>query len=79
MFFQVAIRANTDEKKMAIRKDNDGKIVFSSEKPPTPLLDTINYPVHMKNLSTKVPSLFPYVISGTFNKILYPNIFKRHR
>lgn len=58
MFFQVAIRANADEKKMAIRKDNDGKIVFSSEKPPTPLLDTINYPVHMKNLSPKVPSLF---------------------
>ncbi|XP_051127991.1 probable 1-deoxy-D-xylulose-5-phosphate synthase, chloroplastic [Andrographis paniculata] len=26
---------------------------YFSEKPPTPLLDTINYPIHMKNLSTK--------------------------
>jgi hypothetical protein len=24
---------------------------FSGEKPETPLLDTVNYPVHMKNLS----------------------------
>lgn len=27
------------------------KIDFSGEKPPTPLLDTVNYPLHMKNLS----------------------------
>jgi len=27
---------------------------YHSKKPPTPLLDTINYPIHMKNLSTKV-------------------------
>jgi 1-deoxy-D-xylulose-5-phosphate synthase len=26
---------------------------FSAEKPPTPLLDTINYPVHLKNLSVQ--------------------------
>ncbi|KAH7293972.1 hypothetical protein KP509_28G050500 [Ceratopteris richardii] len=26
---------------------------YYSEKPPTPLLDTINYPIHMKNLSIK--------------------------
>ncbi|KAL6959528.1 1-deoxy-D-xylulose-5-phosphate synthase [Sarracenia purpurea var. burkii] len=40
--------------KMTIRKEKDGwKIDFSGEKPPTPLLDTINYPVHMKNLSTQ--------------------------
>ncbi|XP_002978764.2 probable 1-deoxy-D-xylulose-5-phosphate synthase, chloroplastic [Selaginella moellendorffii] len=26
---------------------------YFAEKPPTPLLDTINYPLHMKNLSTK--------------------------
>eukprot|EP00262_Sarcandra_glabra_P012415 TRINITY_DN3193_c1_g6_i2.p1 TRINITY_DN3193_c1_g6~~TRINITY_DN3193_c1_g6_i2.p1 ORF type:complete len:706 (+),score=128.16 TRINITY_DN3193_c1_g6_i2:27-2120(+) len=26
---------------------------FSGEKPPTPILDTINYPIHMKNLSVK--------------------------
>lgn len=27
---------------------------YYSQRPPTPLLDTINYPIHMKNLSTKV-------------------------
>lgn len=26
---------------------------YFSQRPPTPLLDTINYPIHMKNLSTK--------------------------
>ncbi|KAA3461656.1 putative 1-deoxy-D-xylulose-5-phosphate synthase, chloroplastic [Gossypium australe] len=39
---------------MRIRKENDGwKIDFSGKKPATPLLDTINYPLHMKNLSTR--------------------------
>ncbi|XP_075501606.1 1-deoxy-D-xylulose-5-phosphate synthase 2, chloroplastic-like [Primulina tabacum] len=43
-----------DERKMVIRKEKDGwKIDFSGEKPATPLLDTISYPIHMKNLSTK--------------------------
>jgi 1-deoxy-D-xylulose-5-phosphate synthase len=28
------------------------KIEYSGEKPATPLLDTVNYPIHMKNLST---------------------------
>lgn len=27
---------------------------YFSQRPPTPLLDSINYPVHMKNLSNKV-------------------------
>lgn len=27
---------------------------FSGEKPFTPILDTINYPIHMKNLSLQV-------------------------
>ncbi|XP_057962086.1 probable 1-deoxy-D-xylulose-5-phosphate synthase 2, chloroplastic [Malania oleifera] len=37
-----------------IKKEKDGwKIDFSKEKPATPLLDTINYPVHMRNLQTK--------------------------
>lgn len=38
------------------RRDKEGgwEIDFSGEKPPTPLLDTINYPVHMKNLSAQV-------------------------
>jgi 1-deoxy-D-xylulose-5-phosphate synthase len=26
---------------------------YYSQRPPTPLLDTINYPIHMKNLSAK--------------------------
>ncbi|KAF3439181.1 hypothetical protein FNV43_RR17456 [Rhamnella rubrinervis] len=35
-----------------IRKEKDGwRINYSNEKPATPLLDTINYPLHMKNLS----------------------------
>ncbi|KAI8536439.1 hypothetical protein RHMOL_Rhmol10G0257200 [Rhododendron molle] len=34
-------------------KDGGWEIDFSGEKPLTPLLDTINYPVHMKNLSTQ--------------------------
>ncbi|CAI9111422.1 OLC1v1011646C4 [Oldenlandia corymbosa var. corymbosa] len=43
-----------EEGKMIIKKEKDGwKIDFSGEKPPTPLLDTINYPIHMKNLSVQ--------------------------
>ncbi|GAB2221441.1 hypothetical protein Droror1_Dr00012619 [Drosera rotundifolia] len=30
-----------------------GEYEYPSERPPTPLLDTINYPIHMKNLSIK--------------------------
>lgn len=46
---------NGGEGKKMIRREEDGwKIDFSGEKPPTPLLDTINYPAHMKNLSTNV-------------------------
>lgn len=38
-----------------IRKEKDGwKISYTREKPATPLLDTINYPIHMKNLSLQV-------------------------
>jgi 1-deoxy-D-xylulose-5-phosphate synthase len=41
-------------KKMISReKEGRWKIDFSGEKPPTPLLDTINYPIHMKNLSAQ--------------------------
>nr|QAS69008.1 1-deoxyxylulose 5-phosphate synthase [Swertia mussotii] len=47
-----ASNSDGEEGKMVIRKEKDGwKIDFSGEKPPTPLLDTINYPVHMKNMS----------------------------
>ncbi|KAJ0953801.1 putative 1-deoxy-D-xylulose-5-phosphate synthase [Helianthus annuus] len=43
-----------EDVKLTVNKDTTSrKIDFSGEKPKTPLLDTINYPVHMKNLSTK--------------------------
>ncbi|KAI3665106.1 hypothetical protein L6452_43724 [Arctium lappa] len=45
---------DAEEGKMSIKKEkNLWKIDFSGEKPGTPLLDTINYPAHMKNLSTQ--------------------------
>ncbi|KAJ8543986.1 hypothetical protein K7X08_025604 [Anisodus acutangulus] len=38
--------------KIVRNKEKDSwQIDFSGEKPPTPFLDTINYPMHMKNLS----------------------------
>ncbi|KAK2354717.1 putative 1-deoxy-D-xylulose-5-phosphate synthase 2, chloroplastic [Trifolium repens] len=46
--------SSSDGERTIIKKEKDEwKINFSSEKPTTPLLDTINYPVHMKNLSTQ--------------------------
>ncbi|KAK7309588.1 hypothetical protein RJT34_06439 [Clitoria ternatea] len=55
---QFRVRASADslddEGKTVIRKEKDGwKITYSGQKPATPLLDTINYPAHMKNLSTQ--------------------------
>ena len=45
----------TEDGKMTIKKGKDGwKIDFSGEKPATPVLDTVNYPAHMKNLSIHV-------------------------
>ncbi|CAL0324287.1 unnamed protein product [Lupinus luteus] len=41
-----------EEEKSIIIKDKDGwKINYSAAKPVTPLLDTINHPIHMNNLS----------------------------
>lgn len=43
----------------AIKEDNNGNgkitrsLNFTGEMPSTPVLDTVNYPVHMKNLSTE--------------------------
>ncbi|BAT75099.1 hypothetical protein LR48_Vigan01g146400 [Vigna angularis] len=54
--FCVRVSANDsgDVEKTIIRKEKDGwKINYSGEKPQTPLLDTINHPIHMKNLSTQ--------------------------
>lgn len=38
------------------------KAEYHNEKPPTPLLDTINFPIHLKNLNIKV------IISRTFHE-----------
>ncbi|XP_043709174.1 probable 1-deoxy-D-xylulose-5-phosphate synthase 2, chloroplastic [Telopea speciosissima] len=44
--------ADGEEWKIKIKKEKGAwKIDFSEKKPATPLLDTINYPVHLKNLS----------------------------
>ncbi|KAL6552122.1 hypothetical protein OROGR_008276 [Orobanche gracilis] len=55
---QLCVRASAssseaEERKIEITKEKDRrKIDFSGDKPATPLLDTINYPLHMKNLSS---------------------------
>ncbi|GAA0143996.1 transferase [Lithospermum erythrorhizon] len=47
-----ASSSDSQERGLQIRKEKNGwKIDFSEEKPPTPLLDTVNFPAHMKNLS----------------------------
>ncbi|CAL5326751.1 unnamed protein product [Camellia sinensis] len=49
-----ATSSDGEDGKMMRRTEKGGwKIDFSGEKQPTPLLDTINYPVHMKNLSAQ--------------------------
>ncbi|PKA60992.1 putative 1-deoxy-D-xylulose-5-phosphate synthase 2, chloroplastic [Apostasia shenzhenica] len=49
-----ASAASDGERKILVRKEKGGwTIDFTGEKPATPLLDTINFPVHMKNLSTQ--------------------------
>ncbi|KAL3626161.1 1-deoxy-D-xylulose-5-phosphate synthase 1 [Castilleja foliolosa] len=53
--YQSPFHKNNQERKRAIgvyaSLSENGE--YFSRKPPTPLLDTINYPIHMKNLSTK--------------------------
>lgn len=39
---------------------------FSGEKPSTPILDTINYPIHVKNLSTEVNHFEVTILFGSF-------------
>ncbi|XXG71261.1 hypothetical protein AAC387_Pa07g0554 [Persea americana] len=57
--YSVRAGGSGDEGKVARRKEtNSWKIDFSGEKPATPLLDTINYPIHMKNLSTRAWQLW---------------------
>ncbi|KAJ8506574.1 hypothetical protein OPV22_007460 [Ensete ventricosum] len=53
---QLCVRAGgaSGDGKVMITKEKSGwKIDYSGEKPATPLLDSINYPIHMKNLSTR--------------------------
>ncbi|KAD3640514.1 hypothetical protein R6Q59_003280 [Mikania micrantha] len=45
---------DAEDGKMTIKNDKSSwNLDFTGEKPKTPLLDTINYPVHMKNLTTE--------------------------
>lgn len=68
--FQFCIRASAGsnsggEEGTVVQKDQDGwKIDFSGEKPATPLLDTVNYPVHMKNLSSQVITKMVIIVYG---------------
>ncbi|XP_074571462.1 putative 1-deoxy-D-xylulose-5-phosphate synthase 2, chloroplastic [Curcuma longa] len=48
-----ACRPDGDGKMMIAKGENGWKIDYSGAKPATPLLDTINFPIHMKNLSRK--------------------------
>ncbi|KAK1323876.1 hypothetical protein QJS10_CPA02g00146 [Acorus calamus] len=51
---QFCVRASNGSEDGLMRTKKSGfNVDVSGEKPPTPLLDTINYPVHMKNLSTR--------------------------
>ncbi|XP_047171269.1 probable 1-deoxy-D-xylulose-5-phosphate synthase 2, chloroplastic [Vigna umbellata] len=51
---RVSASDSGEVEKTVIRKEKDGwKINYSGEKPQTPLLDTVNHPIHMKNLSTQ--------------------------
>lgn len=58
--FQFCARAsagNLDDeegKVMAKKEIDESKINFSNEKPATPLLDTITYPIHVRNFSLRV-------------------------
>lgn len=49
------INVNGEQSKGIIYKNEFTKSLnFSGEKPNTPVLDTVNYPMHMKNLSIQV-------------------------
>ncbi|XP_024389703.1 probable 1-deoxy-D-xylulose-5-phosphate synthase, chloroplastic isoform X2 [Physcomitrium patens] len=48
----LCLRSNEKSKILAAKVPENGA-EYPSEKPPTPLLDTVNYPVHMKNLTKR--------------------------
>lgn len=41
-------------KEMSNKNEFTKSLNFSGDKPKTPVLDTVNYPMHMKNLSLEV-------------------------
>ncbi|XP_068496535.1 probable 1-deoxy-D-xylulose-5-phosphate synthase, chloroplastic [Phaseolus vulgaris] len=58
--FSVDLLTQSSRRHTQVRKRRHGVCAslsetgeYHSQKPPTPLLDTINYPIHMKNLSDK--------------------------
>ncbi|KAI4314438.1 hypothetical protein L6164_027346 [Bauhinia variegata] len=53
-YLRASATSSGDGERTIITKEQDEwKINYSAEKLATPLLDTVNYPVHMKNLSTQ--------------------------
>lgn len=61
-----------EEGKVVIWKEKENwKIEFTGEKPATPLLDTINYPIHMKNLSKHVHADHEFSCTKTKTKKQY--------
>lgn len=47
-------KSNSVKEEQHLQREARKALNFSGEKPPTPILDTINYPSHMKNLSIPV-------------------------
>lgn len=58
------IHVNGEQSKGIIHKNDEftKSLNFSGEKPNTPVLDTVNYPMHMKNLSIQVNLYFLVVL-----------------
>ncbi|KAF7829270.1 putative 1-deoxy-D-xylulose-5-phosphate synthase 2, chloroplastic [Senna tora] len=51
---QLCVRCSGEEERTMISKEREGwNINYSAHKPATPLLDTVNYPPHIKNLSSQ--------------------------
>lgn len=58
--FRLRVSSNSpnSEVRNLVGKETDGwTIDYSGDKPATPLLDTVNYPIHMKNLSLQVKQM----------------------
>lgn len=51
--FHYQLRTQVRKRRCGIWASLSEKGEYYSQRPPTPLLDTINYPIHMKNLSVK--------------------------